>query len=572
MKSSVLDDPMTDYGITGPASPGSRRTLQEFFSRPAIPGILHYGLALLAVGASLGLTLTFRHFNLPHPFTSFFLGAIALTFWFAGTGPGLFSIALSTLAFAAFYNPPLGGGLSRIPYLINYVVLALLMGWFSASRRRAERLLSQARSELEIKVEERTAKLRGVNRELQAEITERQRAEDALRASEQVARGQVEALTHSLDVLATSPAPDKFIGQLLSTIGRLLNGQGVALWLLDESNGALVSRFMVEGQNPIVSDPAHPFSRDALAWKEDSNFQEMFFTGAPVVSEDVEQDPRISPAMKDYFRATGTKKCLVVPSLVGGRVKGCISIRHGDRPPYRTEEIELAQALAHQSMLAIQLTEFAEQRRQAAVLEERNRMARDIHDTLAQGFTGVIVQLESAEDAISSGHQEEADRHLHRAADLARQSLKEARRSVRALRPQALEDTTFWEALKAVIKNTTAGTTLRTDFQLRGKPRELPQDWQENLLRIGQEALTNVLKHARASRFETQLSFDAQEVRLELQDDGRGFEMGDQHDGFGLAGMQERVEQMGGTLTITSLPGKGTTVVVVSPSHQAALL
>ena len=81
-------------------------------------------------------------------------------------------------------------------------------------------------------------------------------------------------------------------------------------------------------------------------------------------------------------------------------MKGFIGIRHGDRPPYRPEEIELAQALAHQAMLAIQLNEFAEQSRQSAILEERNRMARDIHDTLAQGFTGVIVQLEAVEDAI----------------------------------------------------------------------------------------------------------------------------------------------------------------------------
>ena len=85
---------------------------------------------------------------------------------------------------------------------------------------------------------------------------------------------------------------------------------------------------------------------------------------------------------------------------MGGQVRGFVGIRHGDRPPYRPEEIELAQALAHQAMFAIQLNQFADQSQQAAVLEERNRMARDMHDTLAQGFTGVIIQLEAAEDAI----------------------------------------------------------------------------------------------------------------------------------------------------------------------------
>jgi PAS domain S-box-containing protein len=404
------------------------------------------------------------------------------------------------------------------------------------------------------------------------DVTDRKKNEDAVRASEQVARGQVEALIQSLDVLATAPAPDKFIGQMLSTIGRLLNGQSVALWLRDESTDSLVLRVAVEGPNPVPADLEHPYIKNPLLWKEDPTLQEMFFTGAPIVCEDIEHDPRVSSDVREYCRSKGTKKSLSVPTLVGGHVKGLISIRHGARPPYRPEEIELAQALAHQAMLAIQLTESAEQSRQAAVLEERNRMARDIHDTLAQGFTGVIIQLEAAEDAILGGHEKEADKHLHRAADLARQSLREARRSVRALRPQALADKTLWDALKAIIKNTTVGTALHTEFQLRGKQRELSQILQENLLHIGEEALTNTIKHAHASRFDTRLSFNAKKVRLELRDNGDGFKAEDQHDGFGLAGMRERVEQIGGTLRITSSRGKGTKIIVVSPYSQPALL
>ena len=97
-----------------------------------------------------------------------------------------------------------------------------------------------------------------------------------------------------------------------------------------------------------------------------------------------------------------------------------ITVRHAERPPYRTEGVELAQALAHQVMLAIRLTEIAEQSRQTAILAERNRLARDVHDTLAQGFTGVIVQLEAAEYAISEGDRQDANRHLRQAGELAR--------------------------------------------------------------------------------------------------------------------------------------------------------
>jgi len=404
------------------------------------------------------------------------------------------------------------------------------------------------------------------------DITERKQGEERLRASEQVARGQVEALTYSLDVLATAPAPDKFLGQMLSTIGRLLKAQSVILWLLDEANDSLVLRAAAQGTNFAAADPAHPFIRNPLLWKKDKVLQETVFTGAPVICEDVEDDPRVSSAIREYFKSKGTKKYLTIPTLVGGRVKGFIGIRHEARPRYRPEEIELAQALAHQAMLAIQLNEFAEQSRQAAILEERNRMARDIHDTLAQGFTGVIVQLEAVEDAIACCRRKEANEHLQRASELARQSLNEARRSVHALRPQALQRGNFWEALKGIVKNTTAGTTLHTRFELRGKLRELPLVWEENLLHIGQEALTNALKYARPRNFETRLICNTKQLRLELRDDGGGFKINGRHDGFGLAGMRERVEQMGGQLKVTSSRGKGTKVIVTLPYNHESVL
>src|SRR6266705_1613080 len=348
------------------------------------------------------------------------------------------------------------------------------------------------------------------------DITETKRAEEALRASEQVARGQVEALAQSLDVLATAPAPDKFIGQMLSTIGRLLNAQSVTLWLFDESTDSLVLRLMVDGRKLAEPDPEHPFLKDPMSWKQNPAIQELLFTAGPVVCEDIETDPRVNGEWREYLKRKGGKRFLAVPILVRGQVRGFVGLRHSDRAAYRPEEIELTQALAHQVMLAIQLNELADQGQRAAVLQERNRMARDIHDTRAQGFTGVIVQLEAADDAISCGYRKEANDHLHRAGELARRSLSEARRSVHALRPQALQEHNFWDALKGIIKNTTAGTALHTKFEAQGKLPELPRAWQENLLHIGQEALTNTLKYAHARNFETRLSYKANELFLEL--------------------------------------------------------
>ena len=399
------------------------------------------------------------------------------------------------------------------------------------------------------------------------DITESKRSEEALRASEQVARGQVEALAQSLDVLATAPAPDKFIGQMLSTIGRLLKAQSVTLWLFDESTDSLVLRLMADGRKLAVPDPEHPFMKDPMSWKQNPAIQELLFTAGPVVCEDIETDPRVNGAWREYLKRKGGKRFLAVPMLVRGQVRGFVGIRHSDCAAYRPEEIELTQALAHQVMLAIQLNELADQGQRAAVFEERNRMARDIHDTLAQGFTGVIVQLEAAEDAISCGCRKEADDHLHRAGELARRSLTEARRSVHALRPEVLEEHNFWVALKGIIKNTTFGTALHTKFAAHGKLPELPRPWQENLLHIGQEALTNTLKYAHARNFDTRLSYKAKELCLELRDDGDGFKVKERHDGVGLTGMRERVEQMGGELKIISSRGKGTKITVLLPCN-----
>ena len=422
--------------------------------------------------------------------------------------------------------------------------------------------------ELDQCVAQRTSQLLTANEELEKEIAERKRAEEKLRASEQVARGQVDALAQSLDVLATAPEPEKFIGQMLSTIARLLSAQSVTLWLFDEATDSVILRLMADGAKLAAPDPQHPIMNDPLSWKENEVIRDLLSIAGPVVCEDVETDPRVQGEWRDYLLQKGAKKFLAVPILVAGRVRGFIGVRHAERPSYRPEEIELTQALAHQVMLALQLNDFAEQGKRAAVLEERNRMARDIHDTLAQGFTGVIVQLEAAEDAASCGSRKEADNHLHRAGEVARHSLSEARRSVHALRPAALQEHNFWEALKGAIKNITVGTALHTKFGARGKLPTLPQPWQENLLHIGQEALTNTLKYAHARNFETRLTYKAKELRLELRDDGDGFKLKDRHDGVGLTGMRERAEQMGGMLSIRSRRGKGTDIVVVLPYDE----
>src|SRR6202795_226621 len=176
------------------------------------------------------------------------------------------------------------------------------------------------------------------------DISERKRSEEALRASEQVARGQVEALTYSLDVLATASEPEKFLGKMLRTICRLLTGQSASLWLFDEPTDSLILRLVVDSVSPVGFDPEHPLIQSPRSWKENPVIQELFFAAGPIVCEDIETDPRVNGQFREYFIPKGTKKFLAVPLLVGGQVRGMITVRHAERAPYRTEEIGLTRS------------------------------------------------------------------------------------------------------------------------------------------------------------------------------------------------------------------------------------
>jgi signal transduction histidine kinase len=176
---------------------------------------------------------------------------------------------------------------------------------------------------------------------------------------------------------------------------------------------------------------------------------------------------------------------------------------------FECDEIELTKALAHQTMLAIQLMRLSQQSREAAIIAEWNRAARDIHDPPAQGFTGVIMQLEAAKGATLQGDIVETTKRIERAGELASSSLGEAGRSVRALRPRSLRSGKLFLALADLLKRMAEGKNLNVEFQAEGDERSMPSDYEEGLFRITQEALTNAVKHANARNFKTTLSIGA---------------------------------------------------------------
>ena len=401
------------------------------------------------------------------------------------------------------------------------------------------------------------------------EITDRKRGEEALAASEQMARGQVEALKQTLEALESDSSPDRLAQHIARTLTHQLGAHSCSVWKRDESNGSIGFEFAFE-DGAFVSKADSFIAGLSLGLPMDDRWPwpAAFRESKHCLIADITQVPRF--ALADRLIAKGVVTVLMVPMLLAGRLEGAIAIRFTHRRTFRQDEIDLAYTLANHSMLALQLTALANMNRDAAVLAERNRLARDIHDTLAQGFAGVIVQLDAAEDAKSRGLGTAVDEHLRRAGALAQESLREARRSVQALRPHALEKNNLSEALHTVVGKRTAGTGLRSSVSLRGSPRFLPPDCEDDLLFIAQEALTNALRHSQGSQFSVVLAFDPDAVRLELQDDGRGFDPALGTAGYGLLGIRERAERIGGRAAIRSAPGMGTTIsITVMPANPA---
>ncbi|MBP2471572.1 signal transduction histidine kinase [Crossiella equi] len=208
----------------------------------------------------------------------------------------------------------------------------------------------------------------------------------------------------------------------------------------------------------------------------------------------------------------------------------------------RLDEATAENAALHERLLV--------QAREAGVREERQRMAREIHDTLAQGLTGIISQLRATEHA--------EDRHVAAAAALARESLAEARRSVHALRPEPLCDNGLGEALAEVAQRWSVLHGIPVRVTTTGQVRPVPPEAEAALLRVAQEALANVAKHAQANRVGVTLSYLAEETALDVRDDGRGFDPASPGPGFGLTSMRQRMAGLAGTLAVESEPGAGT--------------
>lgn len=353
------------------------------------------------------------------------------------------------------------------------------------------------------------------------------------------------------------------VGQsITSIVAQLLQEERTALYLSEEDGRTepvhLRNLSSEYGKKTAELAPYSPIIARALEF------------GQPYHAHNVQNDLQMPLQKRELFVQEKIESLLIAPLQFAEKVYGSLVVYpEGDRE-FTSAELAVFQSFADISTFGVALSRQLEQQKQLATTEERNRLAREMHDTVAQALTGLAIQLETAQNYLASGNQIATGEMLKNARLSAKHALEETRRAVQGLNPLSLESSTPSLALEAEAKRFGEEQGIAALFLLNGEERPLPQETQTALIRIAQEALNNAAKHAKASRVRVGLQFLSEEVSLCVEDDGGGFDVDScpapgPEGGYGLFGMRERARLLGGEVKIESTPGWGTRVLAHLP-------
>src|SRR3984893_2247526 len=313
-----------------------------------------------------------------------------------------------------------------------------------------------------------------------------------------------EAFRGCLDALASVRELDDFLGQVMATMTRQLGAVSSTLRVRNFEQNTLPLELVFQDGRVMSPDEA----KYPEKWRNVSLVEQRFrlFLNQPsAITRTLDPDSPIPDGHRSYLLGLGVKTILIIPLISGGQVNGRLTFRFTEERDFQAEELEIARALATQASLAIQLTQLAKTARQSAVLEERNRLAGEIHDSLAQNFAGISMQLLVATEAMQI-KSEDALSHVERATDLARFGLSEARRSAHSLRSDIIEESGLIEALRMLVERANVPGLLRCSL-LSSKVQEvrLEPPVQQDLVRIAQEAISKATRHARPTAISVSL-------------------------------------------------------------------
>jgi signal transduction histidine kinase len=257
---------------------------------------------------------------------------------------------------------------------------------------------------------------------------------------------------------------------------------------------------------------------------------------------------------------------MAVPLMVKDQVIGEIAFEHTQPNFFTAQHAGFALAVANQAAVMIENARLYAKAQEAAALEERGRLARELHDSVTQSLYSVTLYAEAAARLLDAGEQRRAAEHLRELRDTAQEALREMRLLIFELRPLALEKSGLGEALHGRMEAVEARSGIKTHLQVEGE-ENIAFNEKVALYRIAQETLNNVLKHAHAGNLWVSLQFDEEHTCLEVADDGVGFELrlASESGGMGLPGIRERIQRLAGILNIESAPGAGTRVYITIP-------
>ena len=365
-------------------------------------------------------------------------------------------------------------------------------------------------------------------------------------------------LRHIAETLNRESDIEAALGDILRAVVELLGLQTAWVFLLDES-GALVLAAS-QALPPALAPGSSP-------WHGGCSCNNLFRSGELKRAINIVQCSRLAEAEGDK---RGLEFHASVPLRSEDRMIGILNVASPGSDRFTPEVLELLGAVGYQLGTALARARLGRQAMRMAALEERNRIAREIHDTVAQGLTAITLHLEAAE-ALGASDPEQVQRNVRTALALARANLEEVRRSVLDLRAAPLERHTLPEALALLLKNFTDETTIKTTFDADRAIQRLPEAIEAGLYRIVQEALSNIRKYADASSVTVRLARTQDHLRLTVADNGKGFDFASTKrkpdSGFGIQGMIERARLMGGKLHIRTDLGKGTRIEVMVPAR-----
>ena len=392
-----------------------------------------------------------------------------------------------------------------------------------------------------------------------------------------------EAMRRCLDRLTSVAELDDFLGQMLAAMTRQLGAVGSTLRLRNFNQNSLTLEFVFqEGQVMTPGEANYPecwrsvlleqFDPDFLCHSacqpsRDEQRVATFLDQPTAIIRLLEPNSPMPDDQRSYLLTLGVNTVLIISLVSRGEVNGRLTFRFTEERDFHSEELEIARALAAQVSLAIQLIRLARAARHAAILEERDNLAREIHDSLAQSFAGIAVHLSVAEEAMASGKgsQLRRVRFVNRLAEL---GLAEARRSALSLRSTLIEESGLVEGLRMLVERWNVMDRVRCYFRAGHIPEErLPVRIQHELLRIAQEAISNAVRHGKPTVVTVTLRWQASHLTLRIRDNGSGISQTrpKKNEGSGLRNMRERAAQIGAKLVIQAGPGGGTGIVVAVP-------